>query len=61
MAKTYVYHHKVLTDKSLHKLGDQIEAHMNVNHPDDDHPCEYIYVEKTNGLYVALIIGKDNS
>ena len=59
MAKTFHYHHKVFTDKSLHSLGHQIERHMNEHHCCDDKVCEYIYIEKVNGLYVALIIGKD--
>ena len=59
MAKTYHYHHQVFTDKSLHDLGNQIEAHMNEFHSQINHVYEYIYIEKVNGLYVALIVGKD--
>ena len=61
MAKTYHYHHTVFTDKSLHDLGNKIEAHMNSHHHSDEQVCEYIYIEKVNGTYHCLIIGKDQT
>ena len=59
MAKTFHYHHRVFTDKSLHELGNQLEAHMNEHHCCSDKQCEYIYIEKVNGVYTASVIGKD--
>jgi hypothetical protein len=53
MAKGY-YNHDILTDKSLHGLGEKIERLLNLGWC-DCHEFQILTIQKIDGLYVCFV------
>lgn len=52
-----LYHHAVLTDRSLHELGEKIERLLNLEWC-ECHEFQLGQISKINGLYVVVIMGR---